>query len=111
MNYKVEVVLLIGSAIWMILSWVSPLTEQPEYWFARSGAIMILLSAIIEYRFSNHTFSKIKQTIQIAILTKKPINVYISNEQENIAKVAHSFIVIGTLVWGYGDLLYKYLVP
>jgi len=82
-----------------------PFTKNEEVWFARSGAVMVLLAVIVEYRLNNEVVKKISNTIQTAILTKLPITVSIQKERKLIAKITHSFVILGTLIWGYGDLI------
>jgi len=38
-------------------------------------------------------------------LSKLPVDTGIQKEQKYIAITAHIFVVLGTIIWGYGDLI------
>jgi hypothetical protein len=96
---------LIIASIWVVLSYFIPFTDDEGVWFARSGAIMVLLAVIVEFRFNNIVVKKISSTIKKAVLSKSALDTGIQKEQKNIAITAHIFVVLGTIIWGYGDLI------
>lgn len=73
-------------------------------WFARSGSVMVLFAVIVEHLLSKiktHTYSP------NAFVNSKPV--MLDRDMESryfITKyIAHIYIVIGTLIWGYGDCI------
>jgi hypothetical protein len=76
-------------------------------WFARSGAITVLLAAIVEYRISSHVFDDIyramaqQQHSGFATKPKTPKN------RSILSFFTHTVLIIGTIIWGYGDLLWS----
>ena len=75
------------------------------FWFQRSGAIAVLFAAAVEYWFSS-----IRHDIN------PPSSSYVADERWRneygarfnvLSKIAISFMVCGTFVWGYGDLIFK----
>lgn len=79
--------------------------ENRNYWFQRSGAIAVVLVACIEYWL-----------IQIANSVRPSISSYVADNQwsgkygkwyDRVKLVSLFFLVSGTALWGYGDLLFK----
>jgi hypothetical protein len=77
-------------------------------WFGRSGALLVLFGALLEIRMFKHqaiynkAFQKelIKQGIISPIQPGQLPGVFIY-----IRLYTHTQIILGTVVWGYGDLL------
>lgn len=102
---KIEIILLLIAFLWVLFSYFISFTDSQGSWFARSGAIMVLLAVIVEFRFNNEVVRKISSTIQIAVKMKLPVGVGIQKEKIYISRTAHAFVIVGTLIWGYGDLI------
>ena len=102
-EWKSEVLFLIGSMLFVLISSIVSYFSGWT-WFARSGSIMVLSAVIVEYRLFKLYMEEISSSIFIVSM-KKPSPIFISDEQNNISIVAHIFVVCGTLIWGYGDLL------
>ena len=77
-------------------------------WFMRSGALMVLTGAILEYR--NSTLMRRLDTTSIkwaksigqpAIFEPHPV-------KSKIAYIAHAFVILGTFIAAYGDLIVIY---
>ncbi|TQV71615.1 hypothetical protein FLL45_20920 [Aliikangiella marina] len=92
-------------------------SEPAQFWFQRSGSIIVMLAAIAEVR----VFSKIKRLeTQVLISTlmadkiehglkaagdvsKKAIEPW-----EKFGVILNLFwLLAGTIIWGYGDLIYS----
>ena len=81
--------------------------EKPEIWFQRSGAIVVLLAV-----FSEYCLSKIDGYIN-------PTGLIVSRQEEFSAKYSTVYrvvkvfgvvmAIIGTLIWGYGDLAWLWI--
>lgn len=73
---------------------LNPRIEQPGEWFARSGALVTVLAI-----FAELVIAKMFARMHVGIQPKVRWLVYPRS-------IAFIVIVIGTFVWGYGDLLY-----
>jgi len=74
---------------WLLISLsaldvLKPNFEAQEIWFQRSGSLLVVLSIFIEVYGGRLTAHTVKYSTRISL-------------------------VLGTLVWGYGDLIYLYL--
>jgi hypothetical protein len=83
-----------------VYSWVS----GEGHWFARSGALMVIIGAVLEYRnfgFQQYLRERRDETWKPdpkwikALRSRLPFDILIL-----------AALVIGTLVWAYGDLLF-----
>lgn len=72
--------------------------------FARSGAIAALLSGIVAYRSLNKHYRKF---LNYADLAQVPTT---SRNQRIVDWLTLCLSIIGTLVWGYGDILFNRFV-
>ena len=104
-NLKIEIILLLGAFTWIIFSYFYSFGTKPETWFARSGSIMVLLSVIVEYKLAVLQQNKINRAIQKSSYIGMPARSKLSKEYNYISTVTHVFVILGTLIWGYGDLL------
>ncbi|MEZ8804263.1 hypothetical protein AB6D78_24195 [Vibrio splendidus] len=127
LQYKKEWALLFIGAIASLISIVLDIYSvqvspgETVAWFARSGAVVVLFSVIVEYRLSSYVFDDIhKAAVKngvknsiignndnklIQALTNRKANV--PKARSDLAFVSHALVIIGTVIWGYGDLLIK----
>lgn len=77
-------------------------------WFQRSGATIVLLAAILEYRHL-HIYSKpIHRAVQSGALTHGKSLSFLSKFRDRaIGRCGIIYLVLGTLIWGYGDIPFK----
>lgn len=73
---------------------LNPRPEQPGEWFSRSGALLTVLAI-----FAELVIAKMFSRMHAGIQPKVRWLVYPRS-------LAFILIIIGTFVWGYGDLLY-----
>ncbi len=119
-NYAIECFLLILALFVFIASLYLDLKfNSDNNWFSRSGSLLVLCSAIVEYRLSLYIFGDIhKINIKNAIKNKaisssdNQLLQALSNKKAEpsksrkyLALTSHVLIILGTLTWGYGDLL------
>lgn len=104
-NHYIDIFLLIVSAFWVILAFVYPLHNDEALWFSRSGGVMVLLAVIIEYKSITTHNKYISTTIQAAIVTRLPLTIHKTKIQSYIDIIAHIYVILGTLIWAYGDLI------
>lgn len=100
----------------LVLSWASiaiSLYIEANYggnWFMRSGSLMVLFSVIAEFlllegrdEYLNQRLSKSKVPNQQNSLD----SIHPSHTHKLLEIISHISVVIGTVIWGYGDLLYS----
>ncbi|WP_299948231.1 hypothetical protein [uncultured Microbulbifer sp.] len=80
------------------------LTEVDYFWFQRSGALIVLFSAAAEYHLFV-TSNYIDQGDQFVGNDKWEENY--GGQYKNLKWAAHSLLLIGTLIWGFGDIPFK----
>lgn len=77
--------------------------------FGRSGALIVLLGAILEVRQTKHqeAYNKAFQRTIIGDGIISPIYPErLKGVYSILRKVTHALVLAGTLIWGYGDLLF-----
>jgi hypothetical protein len=79
---------------------LKPENEPREIWFQRSGSLVVLFAAIGEYYVSNMRVT-LRPAGYVGITAME-------NELSFSVKFFHSvaltLVVMGTIIWGYGDL-------
>lgn len=101
---------LIGVAI--LVAAVSVIADyySTDYnWFARSGSVVVLLAAFIEFKVSSHIYDDIQriQFLQATVEMPVPFKAKPTKSRRNVSFVAHILLVTGTIIWGYGDLIWS----
>lgn len=82
---------------------ISPKNDPPEIWFQRSGSFMVVASIWAEFiliRLQGYLDSYNEAYI---VITDVPA--YLATIQLYISKSTLIFAILGTFIWGYGDLL------
>lgn len=75
-------------------------------WLSRSGSLMVLAAIVAEYRIATkqQDVNEAANTEVSNIITRfKPV--VLERNVRRIQLAAHVSVVVGTLIWGYGDLL------
>ena len=108
-NYKFEWGLLVVTVLFSVASSIADCYSESLNWFARSGAIVVLASVIVEYRISSHIYEDIQraQFLQSKIDVSVPLKGKPAPQRERVAIAAHILVVLGTIIWGYGDLAWS----
>lgn len=106
-NYKGEWSLLTVAILFTVSSFIFDMYFYSN-WFGRSGAVVVGLAAVVEFRIAGHIYDDIQRsqflnkTIEMSVpLAAKP-----TKGRKRVSTVAHVFLLIGTTIWGYGDLLW-----
>jgi len=80
--------------------------KQNGILFSRSGSILVIFSAIVEYRIVMNQIMKQQftngMTTSLRTIASAP---NLTRGEKIIRLIAHMSVLLGTLVWGYGDLL------
>ena len=91
----------------VFVSLVASFISGDGHWFQRSGSLLVLFSVVLEFRQSQMTKPSVSSDVSI---NNRPVAT--SRNTPAFRKWLHYYallaIVIGTLVWGYGDLLFLY---
>lgn len=126
-KHKIEWLLLLFAVISVIISISCDLQSiEDTTWFARSGSIVVLLAAIVEYRLSSFLYddvhqAAIKTTKKSAVISSvldDPLIAGLVNARHTIKPestksrsllsiISLALIVAGTVIWGYGDIWIK----
>ena len=101
---QTEILILVLAALWVVFSFVASVFHPEGNWFSRSGAIMVLLALFVEYRVGTAQKAKISEATVIAGLgISMPSE--LPKIKRRIAITALWFAIVGTLIWGYGDIV------
>lgn len=103
--YILLIALAVIAPIAAYFKFLIPAAENPEVWFQRSGSISVLFAVWAEYELS-----KIGNLINLSGIASKD-QVDLKNKYSivsNLAKYLGVLVAIfGTLIWGYGDLIFN----
>lgn len=88
-------------------SFIIDIQNESHEWFQRSGSIMVLFAVGLEFRQTSSNPIKASGTLFIEG-TAAAIGGEISKTRKKLHFLAISLIAIGTAIWGYGDLAFKY---
>ena len=93
------------------LAWLAPLitwiaTQPPDRaeWFARSGSLMVLFSVVGEYYLQKKYAVKFINSAIRAGSGTLPLDFSIMAVVANILLLIT--VVLGTIIWGYGDKIF-----
>ena len=102
---SIDSLLLLFAFAWGVFSFICAYNTNNGLWFSRSGSVIVLICVIVEFRLGNLRqlgFENAQKASQHDILTSGMLPVH----KRLIVWFAHLQIIIGTLIWGYGDLLF-----
>jgi len=108
-SYRIDILLVFLAFIFPIISLIADLScsqwQQEFFWFQRSGSLTVLMAVSLEYR--QHALTK---SDQVSSLFGEPL-FKAAPEMNGVRKKFHRLAlglsIIGTLIWGYGDVLFK----
>ena len=94
------VVLLVGVVV-MALSFVLDACIGQHNYFARSGAIAVLVSGIAAFWSLNKHYRKFLNYSDLASVPSTSPN------QRKLDRLTLCLSIVGTLVWAYGDIIFQ----
>jgi len=106
-KFGVEVFALISTYLFLIVSAIASSTTGDGLWFSRSGSIVVIVSVIIEFR--NYSIQqKLNEIAQDSTnyYGAEPDKWQVPIQRKIFDRTILFTIVFGSLVWGYGDLLF-----
>jgi len=80
-------------------------TTKEGHWFSRSGSLMVILGAFLEYR--NFGIQQYLREERDETWKPKPKIVAKLKSRWLFDILILASLVLGTAIWGYGDLLFK----
>lgn len=102
----------LGATVTCLLSLAADFSVGVEKygWFARSGGLVVLAGAVLEYQLwvSNYLRNRREPGQPIRMSELAEAN-NLPRRDRVLKNVAHTAVGIGTLVWAYGDLLFRLL--
>lgn len=101
-----SVLLLLGFG-WGVLGFTWACKLDNGLWFSRSGSVIVLLCVIVEFRLGNLRqlgYEDAQKASQHDIVSSGMLPIH----KKLIGWIAHVQIILGTIVWGYGDLLFHH---
>lgn len=104
-KYNIEIVLT-TAIVFCIYSFLT--TNSDGLWFSRSGSIMVLLAVIAEFQVNKARMSSAETSSHVEIggsgvVLKREL----SPRYKAFTIIAHIEIVLGSVIWGYGDCLFQ----
>lgn len=95
--------LVVTYAIPLFFYCYSYLTTDEGHWFSRSGSLMVILGAFLEYR--NFGIQQYLREKRDETWKPDPIIVNQLRSRKPFDILLLTSLVLGTAIWGYGDLL------
>ncbi len=108
-NYKIDLLLIVLATIPVVLSLIYDINYvNDKYYFQRSGSLMVMFSVILE--FIQLKYQVIKSTDQAQVKIEGDMWGFLYGKDLPIERtyfqtIAFVLMVLGTLIWGYGDLI------
>jgi hypothetical protein len=101
-----ETVLLCFSVAVMIAFWVIAGVHGDPEWFNRGGALALVLVAVAEHTAHDRQLRKIRSKTYGDVRLGDPIIPKKTRAESIITGSALVLLIIGTIVWGFGDFFY-----
>lgn len=100
-----DAIVLVGIGSVVCVSLLLQSIDPQTNWFSRSGALVVLLGAVLEYRHNNFASFASSKSIEWASGIGGPTVFELSSLRKSIGYIAHTCIVVGTFIAAYGDLI------
>ncbi|QTW17835.1 hypothetical protein [Comamonas kerstersii] len=104
---------LIAIALTLFFGWfwvfVAALVAQKADWFARSGSVLTIASLLATLHLSRLNSFLVGECGEMPCVYGKEIYDEFKNIRTSAMWLAQFSTIVGTLVWGYGDLLFGWL--
>lgn len=101
-----ETLFLLGAFFVVVMSIPLSIIDSEGNWFCRSGSIMVLFSVIAGFRLGVLQ-QKENSSASIAAGLGIPMPSDLSASKQSLGKIANGFSILGTLIWGYGDMFFN----
>ena len=106
-KYRIPIVLLVFGIIFCMVSAMASRHSSGD-WFARSGAVLSFVSVVIQFMLSNMKRVEIEKLFNKNLGLKQKLNAIREKDMihDFISTVSFVTGLVGTIIWGYGDLLF-----
>jgi len=101
----VEALLMMMAVVPVILSAYASLMTGDGHWFQRSGGLMVLFSIGVEFH-RKHLLRCLESDTHTWLAAPSRPAQLVSHFWRAIPFICYLSIVVGTLIWSYGDLLF-----
>lgn len=99
------------SGLLLLLSWLAGLIglvlglALEPMWFARFGSLVVLLAIMSEYTLIHNELKILYESLEHNTSIKEITDITPSRWHQKKVWLTHVTVVVGTLIWGFGDLL------
>ena len=107
-NLYIDYLLILAIVSSLLVSLGISVAQNSGEWFQRSGSLIVLFSVVLEIRQTLAKQPIPSEKVFVGGLpaaTSPPV----SKSRKWFHRVAWFGIVVGTLIWGYGDLFFNFL--
>jgi hypothetical protein len=107
LRYFPDIFLFIVIIFTVIVSFIANIYDYNNCnnWFQRSGSIVTVLSAIIEYRHLNiFKISHVHKSVLSGELSEVLLMTRFAKIRQYIGSSSLFTLIVGTIIWGYGDI-------
>lgn len=106
-KYLDDIGFLLFAVVPTVVSFFIDIQNGSHEWFQRSGSLMVLFAVGLEFRQTSSCSIKESKTV-----FSEGVAVATGGEMPKIRRILHLaaifLIAIGTAIWGYGDVAFKY---
>lgn len=101
-----EILILLSGGCFAVASYILSHATGEAHWFGRSGAVVVFLSVWVETRnySAQQRMNDCRQSAA-GYIGGSPQDWSIPKRRKVLEYVTLCFILLGTLIWGYGDLV------
>lgn len=105
-DYAIELILMLLAMVPVLVSAYASIQTGDGHWFQRSGALMVLFAVAVEYHRTRMLRRPNRGGVTAAgVPTNSPYAVV--RLWRSLPYVCYLAIFAGTIIWSYGDLLFK----
>jgi len=106
-KFHIDILLILLSILPVLFSFAASVITSDGQWFQRSGSLMVLFAALLEFRQmyfarpypSNFMFINGKPQIMLPELSLR---------RKQLGLVALILVIVGTSIWGYGEIPFNH---
>jgi hypothetical protein len=103
-----ETILLILSGAFMVIFWVIADFQCDPEMVQRGGAVALVLAAVAEHVANDRQLKKIQSKAYGDVKINDPVIPKKTAAESFVFGALIVFVILGTVVWGFGDLFYKW---
>ncbi len=106
-KYRLSIFLILFGIMFSIVSAIISI-DSTGNWFARSGSILTFISVVVQFQLSNLKKNDAENILQSDLDIHEKLKTIKNKDplHETIFIISGLTSLIGTLIWGYGDLLF-----